>query len=699
MLESRRGVGRVGALALAVALLCGVGLAACGDDSTEATDSGVDASPTDAQVDAASLDAADRECTSDDQCPDDVACTRDICDLSGRCRHPVDPGACDDGLFCNGVEICDPIHGCMPGPPETCTDDDVCTIDRCDEEAKLCRRSPRDFDEDGEADWHCAGGTDCDDRDPNRGMTFAEICADGMDNDCDGEIDEADCGRPPHDLCDDALDVSAGGGFLLNSEGASGDYSLTCGGMGRKDLVLSLTLTEPKDVMISADGSSVTWVAVRTTCEDRTTEFECQSGFPGTVRSRALAAGTYFVVVADSGGEVNVDVEVTPTSPAPTNSTCASPLDVSAGGVFHGSFVDVGDDVSTSCGYSGSPDLTYTFTIDASDAPRDVVLSAVAGSGDTLALAVGPTCNTASSELRCVRGSPAGTRLHQLAAGTYSLVVEGPSYREVDFDLSVLFEAPTPVPAGDTCASPLPLTAGTPVVGTLGDKEDDLDTTCGYSYRDAVYSFDLAARSDVTVQIDGSGSYVNVSVRPDCVDSASQIRCVSGSPARASLRDLPAGTYYAIVESSSGSGFTLNVTVVPPTPSVAVSGNESCGDAYVVPPTGGLFTGDTTTMLADLGGASCGAGAESKDAVFSLTLTEPRHVVATTDGSSFDTVLHVHQTSCGAGTELACDDDGGDGVQSLVDRVFDAGTWFFVVDGFGTSSAGAYTFEITTSAP
>jgi len=685
-------------LALALGVLLAVGLLACGDDSAPAEDSGVDAAA-DASVDGAMVDAAGRECAADLDCLDEVACTRDLCDPFGRCRHLVDPGACDDGLFCNGVEICDPVDGCGPGDPETCNDDDVCTIDRCDEEAKLCRRSPRDFDEDGEADYHCEGGTDCNDRDPNIGMSFAEICADGIDNDCDGEVDEADCGRPAHDICDDALDVSAGGSFVIDSDGARGDYSLTCGGEGRKDVVLSLTLAEPKDVRISADGNGLTWVALRRTCEDRTTEFDCENGFPGTIRTRALAAGTYYVIVVDRGGEINLEVELSPASPAPPNPTCSSPTDVSAGGTFPGSFVDVSDDVMTSCGFSGSPDLTYSFTIDSADAPRDVLISAVATSGETLAFAVASTCGDASSELRCARGSPAGSRLHQLGAGTYSLVVEGPSFREVDFNLSVSLEAPTPVPQGDACADPLPLTVGTPELGTLGDKEDDLDTSCGFFYRDAVYRFDLAARSDVTLEVDGAGSFVNVSVRPTCVDGASQVRCVSGNPARARLRDLPAGTYYAIVESSRPSGFTLKVDAAPPTPSVAVTGNDSCSDAYVVPPEGGLFTGDTSTLMSIIGGASCGAGAESKDAVFSLTLTESRRVVASTDGSTFDTVLTVHGGGCGAGTEIVCNDDGGEGTQSLVDRVFEPGTWYFVVDGFGSSSAGAYTFELLTSAP
>ena len=38
--------------------------------------------------------------------------------------------ACDDGLFCNGVESCDPDAGvCVAGEAQPCDDDDECTIE------------------------------------------------------------------------------------------------------------------------------------------------------------------------------------------------------------------------------------------------------------------------------------------------------------------------------------------------------------------------------------------------------------------------------------------------------------------------------------------------------------------------------------------------------------------------------------------
>ncbi len=691
--------------AVALSLLALVLAAGCGDDATSPGDAGP---TTDAGTDAAVVvmdsgplipDGATL-CTDDSQCDDGVACTHDTCSPLGYCRHGSDPAMCDDGIFCDGVEKCDPLRGCMPGPPETCNDHDVCTIDTCDEASKTCLHGPRDFDGDGEADWHCPGGTDCNDFDPRIGSTVAEVCGDNVDNDCDGMIDEADCGAPPHDTCADPLDVSAGGVFTLPFDGAAPDYSSSCGSAGAKDEVLVLTLTEAHSVRIAASGPDLTALTLRTTCDDRTTETSCGSGFPARVRLRSLDPGTYFVIVslAAASGSVDVTVDLSDPVPPPTNETCASPIDVSAGGTFTGSMAGVSDDITTTCGFSGWPDLLYTFTT--TDA-QDVSISAVSDTGDSMGVAVESTCGDETSELRCMTGSPAGTTLHELPAGTYFIVLEGPSYSPVDFTLDVEMGPPTPPPPGDLCSSAIPLTLGTPTLGTLADKQDDIDTSCGYHYRDAVYSFALTTASDITVDVDGGTAFMDASIRPTCADGTSELQCTSGLPSHTLLRDLAAGTYYVVVESASAAGFNIVVNASTATPVTPVTGNDGCSSPYVMPASGGLFSGNTTGYLNDLG-ASCGGGATSPDVIFELDLSAREHVVASTAGSAFDTVLHVSSGMCGGmGTEIACNDDDTTApvTTSLLDLTLDPGSYFFYVDGFGSSSAGAYIFDVTVTAP
>ncbi len=73
------------------------------------------------------------ECVLHSQCDDGVPCTDDVCSAAGRCEAwPNDFLCAEDGLFCNGPEICDALLGCASaGNP--CADPAECdeTGDHC----------------------------------------------------------------------------------------------------------------------------------------------------------------------------------------------------------------------------------------------------------------------------------------------------------------------------------------------------------------------------------------------------------------------------------------------------------------------------------------------------------------------------------------------------------------------------------------
>lgn len=72
-------------------------------------------------------------CTSDTDCDDGVDCTTDVCDAAaGTCTNVADDSVCDNGLFCDGAEVCDAVNDCIAGDAP-CDEGAVCV-----EEAAEC---------------------------------------------------------------------------------------------------------------------------------------------------------------------------------------------------------------------------------------------------------------------------------------------------------------------------------------------------------------------------------------------------------------------------------------------------------------------------------------------------------------------------------------------------------------------------------
>ncbi len=177
---------------------CGSGIFECAADETRQCSTDIGGS---------AFDGSDETCNSrDDDCDGD---TDEDFDIGASCDGV---GACGDGEFeCaggSGVRRCstDPGGSDDESSSETCNDDD----DDCDGD------TDEDFDigtacdgigECGAGVLECAGAMDTrcsSDRDGSAPDTRDETC-DGLDNDCDEEIDEREAGV---DTCEDCTHVS-----------------------------------------------------------------------------------------------------------------------------------------------------------------------------------------------------------------------------------------------------------------------------------------------------------------------------------------------------------------------------------------------------------------------------------------------------------------------------------------------------------
>lgn len=119
---------------------------------------------------------------------DNVDCTIDACDeVSDRITNTPSNDVCNDGLFCNGLEVCDLQLGCQEGVPPRAEDNIDCTVDTCDEEQDIIVNQP-----DHTA---CSNHSFCDGDE----QCLPEIgCVPGM-----ARVDGTVCENEPRSLCID----------------------------------------------------------------------------------------------------------------------------------------------------------------------------------------------------------------------------------------------------------------------------------------------------------------------------------------------------------------------------------------------------------------------------------------------------------------------------------------------------------------
>ncbi len=615
--------------------------------------------------------------------------------------------------------------GCQSGPPVTCTDSDPCTIDSCVEKTRACSHTPRDADGDGDPLWNCAGGGDCDDSDPSVNSHAKEVCKNGIDDNCDGTVDEKDCATPVHDDCSDPLLIDASGFSSLSLAATALDYPTKCAPAGNElgDIVVALDVPEgdPQDVDVVVQGRCTSTtsgvcnplVSLATTVGDckEPTNVTCSPSFGSVSRLRlyGLAPGRYPLYVAGkAGSDLALAVTFSPASTAPLNETCGTAQPIVPSVAQTAVLAQSTTDLTSACDPEASKnelisaksgELVYSFTL-----PEARDLRVFANPLDDYGVPElslrNAGCKSASDELTCRVGSP-GLALYAraLPAGQYFLSVASSGPGDVDVRLEE--SAATSPPADQGCASPPAITSGQTLDLSLNDHSDAVDLGCLAGAPDSSHSLTLSEASDVLLvaRISANDTAAVSLALPTCSEQTSLSCGVSStSPVRARAYAVAPGAYRAVVESALGSPVTLTAFTRKAAPATLVAFADDCSAPFEIPAAGGRFKGNTANLHADFS-AGCDVANQAKngapDQLLHLRLDTKSRVVLDMAGSTYSTMLSVRSGATCPGIELPLSCAAGlVAARSFLDLDLESGDYYVQVDGYGAGQAGAWSLDV-----
>jgi hypothetical protein len=472
--------------------------------------------------------------------------------------------------------------------------------------------------------------------------------------------------------------------IMGSTVGQDSEFSSPCGGGGAPDM--AFTFTAPADGPYTFDtfGSALdTIISVRAgVCDGDVLECNDDGIGDQSLVSLDLVAGQTVTVVVDGfavqGDDFVVTVSTGQVDCPRGDLGSAVPQTISDNTAL------AIDEFAPSCGSGAAGDFGYLFT---APADGDYTFDTLGSSYNTVLAVYDAACM--GNELACNNDAPGGAQnsgviVPLVQDQQVTVVVDGSGGAEGLFDLNV-GQLAGMCPDGDLGGA-----VPTSTSGSTAASDNTVGGSCGGAFGpDETFTYTAPSDGLYTFSTAGSDFDTVVYVR-DAACNGAELGCNNDSGGATSALAVPlsAGQDVVVVVDSIGVGGNYDLEI----DTIACPGPALAGPLPI------QQLGSTAGLVNSLI-PPCSAGSTAPETTYTFTAPADGTYTFDTNGSAFDTVLYLYEGAACGGTSLGCDDDGGDGTQSLIERVLDAGeTVTIVVDGYNASS-GNFTLNVSVEAP
>ncbi len=504
--------------------------------------------------------------------------------------------------------------------------------------------------------------------------------------------------QTPNDLCGGAIALSENTAYTMNT-GTATDDTTPCLGTCSKGVWFTYTPSCSGTATVTTCGSSFdTAIEIFGGTCGALNSIGCNVNgvcAPQSTFSFPCSAGTTYYICAGGHGNASGTLQIKASCVCtgvlvPTNTGCGGAIALSENTAYTLNTANATNNYTTPCLGTCYSTVWFTYT------PSCSGIASVATCGsdfDTMIQIFGGTC-AALTPIGCNDDGSCGfqaltsTFSFPCTAGTTYYILAG-GYGGARGTLQITASADCGTPTNIECSGAIALSENTAyTIDTYNSPNNWTDQCLGETlWRGLWFTYTPSGTGVATVGTCGSEFDTMIDILTGTCEALTSVGCNDDSCGLQAQFSFPctAGTTYTILAGGyNGASGRLQIKA---SLGQAPANNWCSGAITLSNP--GSATMSTVDAISGAGPIpSCGDGVAAGGVWYKVTPTTTGPLTVTTDGSDYDTVLAVYSGSCGALTEVGCnDDDASDSLCSTVTFTGSAGTTYYLLVGgcFGAS--------------